>query len=889
MGYYNRIRGEKAENIENAIAAFNADLTVTTSETFPLQWAMTQHNVGLAYRDRIRGNKAENIENAINAFNNALSVIPSEAFPQDWAGTQNNLGIAYGDRIWGEKAENIENAIAAFNNALSVIPSKAFPQQWAMTQDSLGNAYNYRIRGKKAENIENAIAAFNNALSVINSKAFPQQWAGTQNNLGVVYRDRIRGEKAKNIENAIAAFNDALSVYTSEAFPQQWAATQNNLGTAYYRGENAENIENAIAAFNNALSVYTSEDFHQEYATTQHNLGVVYRDRIRGEKAKNIENAIAAFNDALSVYTSEAFPQEHTTTLLNLGILYQNTNHLTPAYNTFAQAITTVEFLRGNIVSGEESKRKQAEEWSQLYCCMVETCVELGNITEAIEYLERSKTRNLVELILDRDLKTTFAPEIANKLEELQVKIASGQYKIQNRQVEDLELLAHNLQELRQQRNELLQNIYLSVGSGFKFDQFQQTVDQRTAIIEWYVTSQKIIAFVIKPNGQELTVWQSQPEDLNALEKWTAQYLQNYDSQKDQWQNTLGEVLKELASILHINEILTQIPPSDYDKLILIPYTALHLFPLHAIPVNPNSQDSPCLLDLFAGGVAYAPSCQLLQLVQQCERPDFQSLFAIQNPTGDLQFTDQEVNNIVSFFPSHEVLSNSHATKAALVQAVSRLQEVNYLHFSCHGHFKTNSPLDSFLLLADAQVDSIPVDADRQQYFETSRGIIDLSKCLTLGNLFDRGFDLKKCRLVVLSACETGLIDFNNNSDEYIGLPSGFLYAGSSSVVSSLWTVDDQSTAYLMIKFLQNLKASQDVSVAVALNQAQNWLRNITWEGLNQWTNNLQLDISNNHHESERSMRQMREILAKNALSKNIYEKPFQSPFHWAAFTAIGK
>jgi CHAT domain-containing protein len=91
-----------------------------------------------------------------------------------------------------------------------------------------------------------------------------------------------------------------------------------------------------------------------------------------------------------------------------------------------------------------------------------------------------------------------------------------------------------------------------------------------------------------------------------------------------------------------------------------------------------------------------------------------------------------------------------------------------------------------------------------------------------LGNLFERGFDFKKCRLVVLSACETGLIDFTNESDEYIGLPSGFLYAGSSSVVSSLWTVDDMSTAYLMIKFLQNLKVAFDggknVSVAVALN-----------------------------------------------------------------------
>jgi hypothetical protein len=55
--------------------------------------------------------------------------------------------------------------------------------------------------------------------------------------------------------------------------------------------------------------------------------------------------------------------------------------------------------LRGEIVSGDESKRKQAEEWNKLYRRMVEVCLELKKSSEAIEYIERSKTRNLVELL----------------------------------------------------------------------------------------------------------------------------------------------------------------------------------------------------------------------------------------------------------------------------------------------------------------------------------------------------------------------------------------------------------------------------------------------------------------------------------------------------------
>ena len=427
-----------------------------------------------------------------------------------------------------------------------------------------------------------------------------------------------------------------------------------------------------------------------------------------------------------------------------------------------------------------------------------------------------------------------------------------------------------------------MQNRYLPVGSGFRFDKLQSTFGQRTAIIEWYITDEKILAFVVKPNGQELTVWQSQPEDLEALVNWVGEYLQDYNKRgKNQWRDKLEERLNKLSEILHLESILDQIPEKQYDRLILIPHRFLHLLPLHALPVEESY-----LLDRFPLGVGYAPSCQLLQQLQQREHPDFQSLFAIQNPTEDLQFTDQEVNSILSLFPSHKVLPHSKATKAALDEATPHLQEVNYLHFSCHGSFNPDSP---FLLLADALVSSIPTDTDPKQYLKTSRGFIDLSKCLTLGNLFERGFDLNKCRLVVLSACETGLIDFDNTSDEYIGLPSGFLYAGSSSVVSSFWTVDDMSTAYLMIKFLQNFKAAfdrgEDVSVAVALNQAQHWLRNITWEDLNKWSNHWQLDPKIKGE----IVRSTREILPKNARSKNIDEKPFQSPYHWAGFTAIGK
>jgi CHAT domain-containing protein len=78
------------------------------------------------------------------------------------------------------------------------------------------------------------------------------------------------------------------------------------------------------------------------------------------------------------------------------------------------------------------------------------------------------------------------------------------------------------------------------------------------------------------------------------------------------------------------------------------------------------------------------------------------------------------------------------------------------------------------------------------------------------------GMDLK-ASLVVLSACETGLGALSSG-DELVGLTRAFIYAGTPSVVASLWKVDDASTAYLMSSFYKNLKSRTKVE---SLRQAQ--------------------------------------------------------------------
>ena len=60
----------------------------------PTEWVMVMVNLANAYRDRLQGNKTENTEDAIAAYQQALSVITKANYPFEWATAMMNLGNA---------------------------------------------------------------------------------------------------------------------------------------------------------------------------------------------------------------------------------------------------------------------------------------------------------------------------------------------------------------------------------------------------------------------------------------------------------------------------------------------------------------------------------------------------------------------------------------------------------------------------------------------------------------------------------------------------------------------------------------------------------------------------------------------------------------------------
>ena len=207
-------------------------------------------NLGLTYFRRIRGERADNIEQAIEVYERILKVLSQQKMPIEWANTMTNLGIAYKERIREERADNIEKAIDVYEQVLMVRTRQALPIDWANTIVNLANAYFNRVQGERSENIEKAIENYEKALTVVTHQRMPIEQAQILNNLAISYKYRLRGERVKNIEKAIAAYQDSLAYFRTEFLTNECLRTATNLGSLY---SEQCNWESAVAAYTDAL------------------------------------------------------------------------------------------------------------------------------------------------------------------------------------------------------------------------------------------------------------------------------------------------------------------------------------------------------------------------------------------------------------------------------------------------------------------------------------------------------------------------------------------------------------------------------------------------------------------------------------------------------------
>jgi len=233
------------------------------------------------------------------------------------------------------------------------------------------------------------------------------------------------------------------------------------------------------------------------------------------------------------------------------------------------------------------------------------------------------------------------------------------------------------------------------------------------------------------------------------------------------------------------------------ERVVIVPFGAIHQLPFETL-----RDDKGFLVTRW--DFSYLPSSSVLKHLRRRPGTDARaplSLLAVVDPDTDynrdgrpdmipLPEARQEVSGFAKFFGQRVVLEGSAALERA---SVEKAGSFDVIHFACHGEFYPARPWASALFLARGP---------------SSDGLGGDDGRLLASEVY--ALDLRRSRLVALSGCETGRSAVTPGEDA-VSLGTAFLHSGASSLLLSLWKVEDAATAALMQAFYDRwLRRGQD-------------------------------------------------------------------------------
>ena len=448
---------------------------------------------------------------------------------------------------------------------------------------------------------------------------------------------------------------------------------------------------------------------------------------------------------------------------------------------------------------------------------------------QALRYAEMIKSRIFFEMLVSHGLKST-KPEDEKVLErerEYQHKIGLLQKRMEiirkpgvilpPGEAEQVKVeLEKSLTEYETFLKEVrLKNVEVaSIICALPADPaaMQATLDDDVTVLEYYTAQDRTYAWVITKNSVQIHEIKKDGLDLNAKEiqvdigNWLAINISEtprratplFSSPADELslQKLTPELKKKYREAFNkkAHELyVLMFAPVEADiktkKLVIVPHDVLHKVPFTCL-----TDGNKALLDKY--NLSIAPASSLIEFIVKKRKADTGKFLAFANPATDkkkLPFAESEVQAIESLFPNKDVFNGADATKT---RATALSGDFNVIHFACHGEFNDMQPLQSGLLLAKWGEDD---------------GV------LRVPDVF--GLNLQKANLVTLSACETALSKVRGGED-WAGMSRGFIYAGTPTILATLWSVDDKSTAILMKNFYTNW-LQKGMTKPAALRQAQ--------------------------------------------------------------------
>lgn len=494
----------------------------------------------------------------------------------------------------------------------------------------------------------------------------------------------------------------------------------------------------------------------------------------------HVKEAKEGYDRLLSKPETKSNGEIYWAILLDRGRISQAEGNIKQAIDFYRQSIAVIESQRSTI-NTEASKIGFVGDKQAVYGRLIALLVEQGQAGEAFDYVERSKSRALVDMLAS---KKDFAAPVSDSekmklvLAQLDAADLGSREQGAGAKSETQPAGTRNLQVARDALQSAAPELSsLVTVTSFPSVELGSLMGADETLIEYYYNGDSLIAFILSRAG--LSVTKLDGVDLDSQ----VQALRAAINQPgtEAWQMSSRALYDKLWKPLEAS-----IPTKN---VIIVAHGALHYLPFSAL----KAADGSLLIDRI--GMRFLPSASVLKFLHPLSAKKDSQLLVLGNPDLgdaklDLMFAESEARLIAGMSKTSRLLVRLDASETNLKKTAGIFSR---LHFATHGKFQSDDPLSSGLYLAkDIENDGV----------------------LTVGELYSMNLDAE---LVTLSACETGLGKVGNG-DDVVGLTRGFLYAGSRSIVASLWSVDDQATATLMKAFYGNL-SNQNKREALRLAQ----------------------------------------------------------------------
>ncbi|CAA7611965.1 Tetratricopeptide repeat domain protein [Candidatus Terasakiella magnetica] len=429
------------------------------------------------------------------------------------------------------------------------------------------------------------------------------------------------------------------------------------------------------------------------------------------------------------------------------------------AIGLYNRAIASVELQRATI-RAEAGRIGFVGDKQALYWRMVSAQLNRGDVPQALAFAERAKARALVDLLGSRDMAATArsAPvgQLVTQLRQAQSDLAQVDPAMAGSRSAMVSSLTEQLRQVAPDLAALVAVSPLSAAT------LQGLLPDGEILVEYFGHGSDLVAFVA--GKTVLTARRLDGKGLRA----DIQALRKHLERPDQ-----GDPAP-LAKALHARLMEPLADLLTGDRLLVVPHGPLHYLPFAAL------HDGRGFL-VERRSIRILPAAGVMPYLDGRPVSSGKTLLVgnpdAGNPDLDLEFAQKEVEAIHKIVPGSTLLLRKEASKTAVKRSAANFSR---LHFASHGKFRPDSPLASGLLLAREG---------------------DEGGMLTVSELY--GLSLK-ADLVTLSACETGLGAIESG-DDVVGLTRGFLFAGARTIVSSLWSVDDEATKDLMVGFYSGL------------------------------------------------------------------------------------